>query len=220
MIVAASLVLLFWMALSWQRSFIWKDEVTLFVQSSQEGPKTARVQENAVAAIFHLPQVEQLFLLDKSTRKLQPVGGITRLKARQALQTLTEAQRLFSEDENISAALGITYSALGETNQAIHFFESAVRQKPREADFWSNLGMAYSEAGQTVKAREALETALTLDTDNLNALRSASRLYWETEDFSAALRALKKLQEREPNNPDHSYWIRQVEQKLPRPVTE
>src|SRR2546423_3551266 len=76
LLIGSALVLLFWMALSWQRSFIWKDEVTLFVQSSQEGPKTPRVDENAVAAIFHLAPVEELFLLDKPTRKLQPVPGI------------------------------------------------------------------------------------------------------------------------------------------------
>jgi len=54
-------VVLTWAALAWNRSWIWRDDVTLFVQSSQAIPQAARVKENAVAAIFELPQVKKVF---------------------------------------------------------------------------------------------------------------------------------------------------------------
>ena len=212
--IVSALVLLFWIALSWQRSSIWKDELTLFVRSSQEGPKTLRVEQNAVAAIFHLPQIRKLFLFDKETRKLQTSPGISREQAQRALPTLAEAQRLFPQDENISTALGITYSVLGRTNEALRSFELATQQNPHDANFWSNLAIARLEMGQINQAREAVEKALALDSGNMNALRSAARLYWETKDFPAALAVLKQLQQREPANQDHAYWILQVQQKL------
>src|SRR5207249_11701711 len=117
-------------------------------------------------------------------------------------------------DENVGTALGITYSILGRTNEALRSFELATEQNPRDANFWSNLAIARLEMGQISQAREAVEKARSLDAGNMNALRSAARLYWHTKDFPAALAVLKQLQEREPGNQDHAYWILQVQQKL------
>jgi len=213
-LIAAIVVVVVWASLAWQRSFIWQDELTLFVQSSQQGPKTLRVEQNAVAGIFHLPQVRELFVLDKSAHKLRTVGAISPKKAEQALHTLLEGRRLFPEDENIAGAMGISYSVLGQTNQAVECFEVAVRRRSEDPGFWSNLAIACLDAGRTSRAGEALDKALALDPQNIDALRSASRLYWQTEDFPAALAALRKLQEREPKNQDHAFWIRTIEQKL------
>ena len=54
-------LLLLWAVMAWNRSWIWQDPVTLFVPSSQEGPHTQRVEDNAVSAIIHLPQVQRFF---------------------------------------------------------------------------------------------------------------------------------------------------------------
>jgi tetratricopeptide (TPR) repeat protein len=207
-------VLLLWTVLSWQRSFIWKDELTLFVQSSLEGPRTPRVDENAVAAIFHLPEIRSLFRLDKATRTLTSIGPVTAEKAELAAQKLTEGLRLFPRDEQLLTALGIMHAALRHTNEAVTCFESVVLVRTNDARYWNNLAMAALDAGNLRRAHEAVEQGLALDPKNVNVLRSASRLYWQDGDFSAAIAVLKRLQEEEPNNPEHGYWIRQATQKL------
>jgi len=212
--IAPMAVLIFWALLSWQRSLIWKDELTLFVQSSIEGPKTPRVDDNAVAAIFHLPEIRTLFRLDKTTHTLAPIGHATPEKAALALQKLTEGARLFPADENIATALGIMHTAVGQTNEAVMAFEIAVRQRTNDATLWNNLAMASLDAGNANRARVAVEQALAINPNSANALRSASRLYWKTGDFGAARAALKRLQEQEPGNPEHDYWIREADRKL------
>src|SRR5439155_3916456 len=57
-------VLLTWAALAWNRSLIWRDDLTRFVQSSQAIPQASRVKANAVAAIFDLPHVKKVFIRD------------------------------------------------------------------------------------------------------------------------------------------------------------
>jgi tetratricopeptide (TPR) repeat protein len=212
--VAILAVLLLWSLLSWQRSFIWKDELTLFVQSSLERPGTPRVDENAVAAIFHLPEIRSLFRLDKVTRTLTSIGPVTTEKAELAVRKLTEGLQLFPRDENLLTALGIMHAALRHTNEAVACFELVVQIRTDEARYWNNLAMASNEAGNVTRAQEAIEKGLVLDPGNVNVLRSASRLYWQTGNFPAAIVALKRLQEEEPNNPEHSRWIEEAVQKL------
>jgi tetratricopeptide (TPR) repeat protein len=213
-LTVAALIVLIWAFLAWQRSFIWKDPLTLFVRSSQEGPRTLRVEQNAVFAIFHLPQIQELFRLDETSHRLEALPGISPEKGERALKALTEAQRLFPRDENILVATGVTHAELGQNTQAIHFFELATQMNPGSAEAWSNLGLARLETGQMGEAREALEKALALDPARIDALRSASRLYWQMEDFPAALKVLKRLQELEPDNQDHQHWIQEAEKKL------
>jgi tetratricopeptide (TPR) repeat protein len=212
-LTAATLIVSVWALLAWQRSFIWKDAVTLFVRSSQEGPRTWRMEQNAVYAIFHLPQMEELFQLDSSGH-LQVRPGFTSQKGERALQTLEEAHRTFPRDENLVFATAVTYAQLGQPARAAECFEVAVQVNPRSAEYWSDLALARLDAGQMPKAREAIEKSLSLEPDRIDTLRSASRLYWQMEDFSAALNVLKKLQVLEPDNKDHPHWIHEAEQRL------
>jgi tetratricopeptide (TPR) repeat protein len=212
-LAVATLIVSVWALLAWQRSFIWKDALTLFVRSSQEGSRTLRMEQNAVYAIFHLPQIEDLFRLNDAAR-LEIRPGITPENGARALKTLDEARRTFPRDENLLFATGVTYAQLGLPAKAVEYFESAVQINPRSAEYWSDLALARLDAGQIAGAREALEKSLSLQPDRIDTLRSASRLYWQAEDFAAALKVLKKLQQLEPDNKDHPHWIHEAEQRL------
>ena len=210
----AIVLVLVWTPLARQRSSIWKDSLTLFVRSSQEGPRTLRMEQNAVYAIFHLPQIQALFRFDESRRQLETLPSISPEKGERALATLMEAQRLFPRDENILIATGITQAQLGQPARAIPYFESATQVSPASAEGWSDLGLACLDTGQMDRAREALEKALALQPTRISTLRSATRLYWQTEDFPAALRVFEKLQQLEPENQDNERWIQEAKRKI------
>ena len=87
-----------------------------------------------MASIFHLPQIRALFLFNRESRKLQTSPGISREQAQRTLPTLTEAQRLFPQDENISTALAEYFSRAGysvtTSPDGLAGVEAAVNSRP------------------------------------------------------------------------------------------
>jgi tetratricopeptide (TPR) repeat protein len=210
----AALLLAVWAGVAWHRSGIWRDEVTLFVQSSLQGPPTPRVQENAVAAIFKLPHVRAVFSLDESRRALRMVGSPTAAQNAAAAATLAEAHRLFPEDATVCSALGILHALGGDPARAVPFFRAAVRRRPADARLWTNLGQACLDAENWAEGRDALTKALALSPADPDALRSWTRLAWLRQDYPAAWDSLRKLKQLEPANREHDRWLREVEAKL------
>jgi tetratricopeptide (TPR) repeat protein len=200
--------------MAWNRSFIWQDEVTLFVQSSEAGPKTPRVQDNAVAAIFELPHVRALFVLDKKQRALRVISGFPPEKREAIERTLAEAHRLFPEDEVVSSALGILCALSQHYQASLPFFEAAVQKSPQNPRYWVNLGQTYLELQTWSKAEEALSKALSLEPNQIDALRATSRLWWQQQNYPAALNALQKLKRLEPDQPEHDRWIQEAQTKI------
>jgi len=212
-----SVVILVWMALAWDRTLLWRDELTLFVQSSQSGPKTKRVEENAVAAIFDLPQIKQVFRRDPGATNQfvlanDPATGLEIWSA--ATNTLLKAHQLFPENENVLNALGIACAKTGNREQAILFFKLLAERYPEKASYWANLGQACFESKRFDEARHAMEKALNLEPKNLSALRTLAAVSWQQNDFGSALKIFEKLQAVEPSNPENKIWIEKAKEKL------
>jgi hypothetical protein len=90
-----------WAIVAWDRSFIWTDDLTLFVQSSQQGVRIPGVEENAVAAIFKQPQIRNIFKLDHANHRLAMLANPTPEASAAALHTFGEGHRLFPADPAI-----------------------------------------------------------------------------------------------------------------------
>lgn len=214
-------VLAAWAVIAWDRSWIWRDDLTLFVQTSQQHPGIRRVEKNAVAAIFKLPHVRALFDLDPAGRGLRVVAKVAPDQHHAVHETLTEAHRLFPQDENIASALGILHALSGRPAEAVPFFRLAVQRCPNDSRFWANLGRASLEANAWTEAEEAITKALSLAPNEVDALRTASRLAWRREDYKAASNFLQRLQRLEPNQPEHARWLQEAEarsnSRSPRP---
>ena len=168
--VVMALLLLFWLPVSLAREAVWRDEVTLFVHSSLARPQNKRLRENAVVAIFSLPQMASTFGLDETTRRLRVAASIPRARGDAILQTLTEARAIFPDEERFTAALGITRALLGQITNAIPLLELATRQGANDPECWIDLGTAYSLEKNWPKARASWQAALRLDPTNRLAL--------------------------------------------------
>jgi tetratricopeptide (TPR) repeat protein len=164
-LLAAALFAL-WIPASLARQLVWRDEVTLFVRSSLDNPANKRLRENAVAAIFALPQMRSAFGVDDTTRHLQAAASIPRGQGEAMLPTLLQAHQVLPDEHRITAALGISYAVAGQISNAVPFLELAARQGSNDAQCWIDLGTAYALENNAAKARQAWETALRLEPTN------------------------------------------------------
>jgi tetratricopeptide (TPR) repeat protein len=209
------IVVMIWASLSWNRSGIWRDKLTLFVRSSLQHPRSRRVENNALSAIFSLPHMRALLPNAVEKDSLNIANAITRQEADPIIRTLTEAQRIFPDSELVSTILGYAYARSGQLSEAIPRFEMAARQNPEDPQCWINLAavrMDNRENGS--RAREACETALRLAPTNVLALGLKLQLCSDQQDYEAALACAKKLWELEPKNQAHQNRIHEIEKKI------
>jgi protein O-mannosyl-transferase len=166
----AGLLILVWATSSRDRLVVWHDQVKLFVETSLANPSSWRPRENAVIAIFNLPQMQPFFHLDDVTHKLIADTPPRTADAEAMLRTLTQAHGLFPDEHRFTAALGVAYAQRGQLTNAIPLLELAARQQTNDAECWIDLGTAYTLETNWPKARTALETALRLNPTNHIAL--------------------------------------------------
>jgi len=208
--MTASVVILLWAVTAWNRSWIWRDPVTLFVRSSQEGPHTQRVEDNAVAAIIYLPQVQR-FLSGHETNTVRTSANVADAGA--VLGTLEQAYHLFPTNHLVLSYYGTSLALAGQPGKALPFLEKAAQLQPKKLDYWLNLARAALDAGQPARAKSALEKAAALAGDNPAVLQLRFRLCWQTEDYPAAREIMLRLNQIAPGD-EHAYWLSEVEKKL------
>lgn len=104
-IAAGTAALCLWMLTAWDRSLLWHDNLTLFVQSSQQHPRSQRVVDNAVGAIFAQPQVGSIFRFANKARDLSILKVPEPSERAPLRQTLEAALQMFPEDPVTATAL-------------------------------------------------------------------------------------------------------------------
>lgn len=178
-------VVLAWGLTAWNRSWIWRDEITLFIRTSQENPKCARVESNAVAAVFHLPQILRAFKLENGnvaiTDRIDP-GSVDKVVA-----TFNEALKYFPDNPHLLAALGMTLATTGQPGPAVPLFKKAAALDPENMETWLNLARAALADKEFEPARAAVVKVLARNPDNHFALAIQFECQWHAGGFPAAL---------------------------------
>ncbi len=198
---------------AWNRSWIWHDGVTLFVRSSQEGPKTPRVESNAVHAILDLPAVRQIFSNNGPGHDDSVSPSPNRAVNDNALAALAEATRLFPENPALLSHYGIALAATGDPEKALPLLTKAAELEPDKLNRWLNLARAALDAGRPGLAEPALQKAGALAPGNPDVLQLKFKFYWTTGNFAAAQDVMQKLNAIAPS-PEHASWLSEAEQQL------
>jgi hypothetical protein len=212
-VTLAASAIVAWSALAWDRSLIWRDELTLFVTTSRQHPGIRRVESNAIVAIFELPHVRAMFTFDKG----ESVGMIENSSPDQRAvvrETLTEAHQLFPRNALIASSLGTLHALTGRPAEAMRLFKVATEQNTNQVRTWSNLGRAAMDANAWTEAQAAISQALSLAPDDLESLKTASSLAWKMQNYQNAKDYLIKLQRLEPNVSEHIRWLHEAEARL------
>ena len=164
--VAAALMVI-WTGTSLNQRGVWRDELTLFMRTEFEHPGIKRIEHNAVASIFGLPQMT----------KWRTAKTLTPEQAEEILTTLQRARQIYPENDKLTTQLGLTEAKIGRWREAVMLLEMAARQNPGFSERWFNLASVYERTGQPAKAREACARALLLDPN----FEMARRLQTEIE---------------------------------------
>jgi tetratricopeptide (TPR) repeat protein len=219
--VMSGLVILVWTSFSIDRVGYWKDEVELFVRSSLDNPGCVRLHENAVIAVFNLPQMRYYFALDPATHKLVVADKFDPEKAETVLRTLTNARNAFPTEHRITMALGIYCERRGEASNAIPLLELATRQGTErqgtnDPECWVELGKAYVAEKAFDRAQASYQTALELEATNRPALHAYADFCYERREFKLALPALQSLEKLEPTNVENTRRLREAQTAVQR----
>lgn len=91
------------------------------------------------------------------------------------------------------------YQRRGDWNNALYYYEQAVRNDDRLESAWFNLGAGYSLRGDTARAKDAYLRVLQLKPDYVEARYNLGVLYKDTKDYAAAEKLLADLAQRKPD---------------------
>ncbi|MFM2081368.1 MAG: hypothetical protein RL380_59 [Verrucomicrobiota bacterium] len=216
--VVAGAVVLVWGGTAWVRSWIWQDELVLYVRTYEAEPRGQRMAHNAVAAILQLPHVAKFFVVNPVTdayevREVSAAEDRTRL-----VGTLTEAVRLTPTNHLALELLGIALAKSGDPAAALVPFRQAVQLRAGQGDYHLNLARAELACGHLEAARLQLAAARAVATRFVPVLAVECELAWKSGELMAARVAAIELNRLEPTAAN-SNLLFQIEARLasPRP---
>lgn len=98
--------------------------------------------------------------------------------------------------------VGVTYAAVGRTDDAVAALKRAIKINPHAASYHSNLGEILRQAGRTKEAAEALQKAIELEPQNPQALNNLGITHYEMRKFSDAVDYYRRALKIRPEMPE------------------
>lgn len=160
------LMILFFMVLSvltWQRSKVWKDSLTLWSDTLRKYPKNP-VAHNHIALYYHKTE--------KNYEK-----AIEHFK-----EAIKYDKKYFAAYNN----LGTLYHDKGEYQNAIEYYLIGAELNPTSHQSYYNIGYAYHKLNKTTDAIIYYKKALELKKDYLSALNNLARALMEQKRYDEA----------------------------------
>jgi len=175
---------------TYQRNFIWKDELTLWTDVIQKSPNKARGHYNLGLAHHDLGRLDE------------------------AVREFKTALALKADDADAHINLGKVYKDLGRLEEAVLEYKAAITVNPNHADAHINLGVVYQNLGHLKEAIEEYQRALTLKPDDADAQNNLGLIYLEQGKLQEALKAFEEAVKLKPDNTDVLDNLGVVYQKL------
>jgi tetratricopeptide (TPR) repeat protein len=112
--------------------------------------------------------------------------------------------RVLPQDVNAWVFLGVAYSYLGQTADAIEVLHQALRINPKLSSAWAFLGEAYDALGQTPKAIEAYQQAIRIAPENEMGWANLGVIYGKSGQTAKSIEALHQALRINPE--DFASW--------------
>jgi regulator of sirC expression with transglutaminase-like and TPR domain len=120
--------------------------------------------------------------------------------------------RILPRDAGAWVFLGVAYSYLGQTADAIKALHQALRINPELSGAWAFLGAAYDTLDQTPKAIEAYQQAIRIDPENAVSWANLGAIYGKLDQTTNAIEAFHQATRINPEdaiswyNLGHAYY--------------
>jgi tetratricopeptide (TPR) repeat protein len=132
-------------------------------------------------------------------------------KAREILEGLL---RQTPNDVNLLYNLGMCYTELNETRQAVEMLKKCTDLAPKYSNAHVALSFAYTKDNDLTKAKEHLLKALDIDPDNSYALKNLGGIWGKLGDNLKSLYYLRKSYDANPQDPFTLYGLGITYQEL------
>ncbi len=179
---------------------------------NEEAPEDLRSRILAAAANYGLDRTEaankhiQIFLAKapsyEPARKLQAAIQLRMGKISEAAKSVKGVTSISENDANLLNAIGLAAIQQGKADLGVELLQRTVQAHPDDALARGRLGLARAAAGEYQTGIEDLEQALRLN-PNLDVAQAMLALnYLRVGDPDKALLSARRLQERQPRQPD------------------
>jgi tetratricopeptide (TPR) repeat protein len=106
----------------------------------------------------------------------------------------------YSDDDRLFFNLGMAFGELSEPDKAVAALERAIQLNPDNAENHFGLGYIARLAGHSAGAVKALQKAIDLSADHLDARNLLARIYLDQGRLGEAKIELQEIQRRDPEN--------------------
>lgn len=155
------------------------------------------LNSNMVSSYYSGDYSQTIRYSDKMLRKDEDnyIALLYKAKSLRALERYDEAldcirtlESTWQEnDSEILKEYGNCYADLGQHNEAISYYESAMEVDPYDSMIASALGWEYYYTGESTKASEYAQKAIILNNENMDAKRLINQLERESSEKASSL---------------------------------
>jgi tetratricopeptide (TPR) repeat protein len=189
-----------WAAVAWDRSWIWTDDLTLFVQTAMNNPGNDAIEDNAIKTVLNLELVKRVTGVTKD----KPPSATDIQNVLQALQSLRTA---FPSNGLLANSTGMSWIAAGEPKKAIECFREAVNAEPTNAIYCRNLCEALINVGVLAEAEGVLRRLLPIHVNDVPLMRMLCGVLLSQKRVEEAVPLVNRLKELDPNSPEYDQWL-------------
>jgi len=154
--------------LSWQRTWVFRNEETLWTDTLAKNPDCWLACNNLGVAYFQMGRADEAIAQYEKALQIKP--------------GYAEA------DKN----LGVAYFQTGRVDQAIEFYQAALKIDPRDAEAYNKRAMAFAQKGQPDKAIADCQKALELRPGYVEAYNNLGIVLFQTGQTGEAIAQYQK----------------------------
>lgn len=165
-----------WSVMTYQRNYVWKDDLTLLNDNVEKAPDFARPYSNRGVAYWKLKQYDR------------------------AIDDLTRAITLDPEYRDALYNRGVVYEEVGEYSRAVEDYTRVIALDKDEVIVYYNRGVAYFRLGEFVKAADDFSRAIAIRADYTDAYTNRGATYFNLGEYDKAVADYTRALEIDPEN--------------------
>jgi tetratricopeptide (TPR) repeat protein len=180
-------------------------------QTTVRSPRPDWTCDAEADAAVHRQQWELALQLHQRFLELEPGNCLALYHLGYILGKLNERQQEveayeravacgYSNDDRLFFNLGMAFSEISEPDKALAAMERAVQLDPDNAENHFGMGYIAQLTGHSKRAIKALQKAIGLSADHLDARNLLGRIYLDLGRLDEAKTQLQEIQRREPDN--------------------
>jgi len=199
----SSVMVLVLSILTFNRNFVWKDEITLWQDVVNKSQRKARPYVNLGMAYRDAKNSKKARELHEKALEIDPghapaynsLGVIYYGEGNyeKAMENFQKAVEIAPYDADARHNIGLTYSRMGKRDKAIESFQEELRQRAGSAGAYDELGRIHGEMGQYEKSIDYYKKALEIDPMHGRAHHGLGTAYYLSGASEQAVTQFKKL---------------------------